>query len=247
MVHLSDRGLRNALSFVLSDPIIGLYTDNASAPLGAHAGLRRFYNFGLFSHCAYVDETAGLCAGADSLYLFRPYKVITTDMLSNYSDHTDTIIGNTTFANSVLLGVGSHVARRFLMEGSVVAVVALITSVPPHSRIFGFGSLSFILAPSGILECVFKWTWASFPNFIAAVAGMSILVGSAIWTALIRTAGRINSWTITTKNVSLGIRVYAGAGLYCTWAAFVLLLASTIPYIIKSASFFGLILTIPEL
>ena len=135
VIHPSDRGLRNALSFVLSDPIVGLYTDNASASLGAHVGLRRFYKFGLFSHCAYADETAGLCAKADSLYLFRPYKVITSDMLSNYSDHTDTIIGNTTFANSLLLGGGSHVARRFLMEGSVVAVMALIASVRPHSLI----------------------------------------------------------------------------------------------------------------
>ena len=243
MIHLSDHGLRNALSFVLSDPIIGLYTDNASAPLGAHAGLRRFYKFGLFSYCAYVDKTAGLCVKANN---FQPYKAITSDMLSNYSDHTDAIIGNTTFAKSLLLGYLSDEAYEGFMQGTPVAVMAFVASVRPHSSIFGFGSLAFI-PPSGILEHIFRWDWTFFPIFLAASAGLGTLVGSARWTALIRTAGRINSLTITTKNVSLGIRVYAGTGLYCTWAAFVLLWASIIPYIIESAPFFGPILTIPEL
>ena len=167
-------------------------------------------------------------------------------MPSNYSGYTDTIIRNTTFANSALLGGCSHVARRFLLEGSTVAVMALITSVSSHSPIFDLGSLAFI-PHSGIIEYTLKYPWIPwFSALLAVIAGISALVTSSIWTALIRTAGRINSWTVTTNNVSLGIRVSAGAGLYCTWVASVLLLASIVPYIIKSAPFFGLILTISE-
>ena len=133
---LSHHALRIALSFALPGTILGLYTDDASAPLNAHAGLRRFYKFGLYSHCAYVDETTGLCTKADGLYVFQPYKVITSDMPSNYSDHTNAILHNTTFANSIFLGGSSHVARRFLLSGATIALMALIRSVRFQSPIF---------------------------------------------------------------------------------------------------------------
>ena len=139
---LSHHIHRIALSFALPDPILGLYTDNASAPLNAQAGLRRVYKFGLYSHCAYVDETAGLCTKANGLYIFQPYKAITSDMPSNYSDHTNAIIHNTTFANSILLGGSSHLARRFLLSGATVALMALIRSVRLQSPFFGPDSLT---------------------------------------------------------------------------------------------------------
>jgi len=126
---LSHHVFRNALSFAFNDSIIGLYTDDVSAPLNNHTGLRRFYKFGLYSHCAYVNETAGLCSKASGLYVFQPYKTITNDMPSNYSDHTNAIIHNTTFSNSILLGGSSHIARRFLLSGVTAALMALIMSV----------------------------------------------------------------------------------------------------------------------
>jgi len=131
---LSHRALRNALSAVLSDPITGLYTDNASAPLDVRAGLRQVYKFGLYSHCAYVNKTAGLCGtGVNTAYRFQPYKVITNDMLSNYSDYTDTIIHNATFANSSSLGKRSRAAYYLLLFGFILSAISMLTFVRSRS------------------------------------------------------------------------------------------------------------------
>ena len=120
---------RNALFSAFSDPILGLYTNNASAPLDARAGLRQLYKFGLYSHCAYVNETAGLCTNTTAGYQFQPYTVITSDMLSNYSGYTSAIIQNATFADSSSLGKSSSSAYYFLLLGSILATVSLVTFV----------------------------------------------------------------------------------------------------------------------
>ena len=125
----SDTALRDALLAAFSDPILGLYTDNASAPLNVRAGLRQLYTFGLYSHCAYVNKTAGLCANTTAAYQFRPYTVITGDMLSNYSGYTSAIIPNATFADSSSLGASSRSAYFLLLLGSILATVSLVTFV----------------------------------------------------------------------------------------------------------------------
>lgn len=126
---LSHPCTRDALYAAFSDPILGLYTDNASAPLNVRAGLRQLYRFGLYSHCAYVNETAGLCANITAGYEFRPYTVITNDMLSNYSGYTTAIIHNATFANSSSLGGSTRAAYYLLLLGAIVAVFSLVMSV----------------------------------------------------------------------------------------------------------------------
>ena len=128
---LSHSASRDALYAAFSDPILGLYTSNASAPLNARAGLRQLYKFGLYSHCAYVNETAGLCTNTTAAYKFQPYTVITSDMLSNYSGYTDAIIRNATFASSSSLGASSRSAYYLLLLGSILATVSLLTFVRP--------------------------------------------------------------------------------------------------------------------
>jgi len=120
---------RNALFSAFSDPILGLYTTNASTPLNVRAGLRQLYKFGLYSHCAYVNATAGLCSNATAAYQFQPYIVITNDMLSNYSGYTDAIIHNATFADSTSLGRSSRSAYYLLLLGSILATISLATFV----------------------------------------------------------------------------------------------------------------------
>ena len=132
--HPSHPTPRNALSTVLSVPILGLYTDNATAPLDVHAGLRQVYKFGLYSHCAYINKTAGLCTGVATAYRFQPYTVITNDMLSNYSDYTDTIIHNSTFANSPSLGRSSRAAYYLLLFGLILSTISMLTSVRSRSN-----------------------------------------------------------------------------------------------------------------
>jgi len=134
--YLSDHTLRNALSVALSEPIPGLYTDNGSAPLNVHAGLRQVYKFGLYSRCAYVDddESAGLCTGVHTAYKFQPSMVITNDTFSNYSDYTDAIIHNTTFSRSSSLGKSSRAAYYLLLFGFTFSIIALFMSVRSHSN-----------------------------------------------------------------------------------------------------------------
>lgn len=121
VLHLpSHSALRDALASALSNPIIGLYTDNASAPLNAHAGLRRVFEFGFYLHCAYTNKTAGLCTSPTFAYPFHPYTVITDDMSSNFSAYTDTVIRNATLANSSSLGRSSRIGYYLLLVGLIL-------------------------------------------------------------------------------------------------------------------------------
>lgn len=208
----------------LSRPILGLYTDNASAPLNARAGLRQVYKFGLYSHCAYVNQSVGSCTSTAAAYQFRPYTAITNDMLSNYSTYTDAIIRDTAFANSSSLGRSSHTAYYLLLFGSILSAVSLVTSVRFRPPIFGLGSLAFP-RPSGMIHS----TWTLFVSASTAiVAGASVLAGSAIWSVLIKRAKDVNSWTVQPGQFPLGIEVTTGIGLHCAWVAFGLLTISII-------------------
>jgi len=215
MAQVNVSGYGDALLAAFSDPILGLYTDNASAPLNVRAGLRQLYTFGLYSHCAYVNKTAGLCANTTAAYQFRPYTVITSDMLSNYSGYTDAIINNATFADSSSLGASSRSAYYLLLLGSILATVSLATGV-------------------------FKHTWTFFVSTSSAIiASIFVLAGSALWTVLIKRAEDINTWTVRPVQVPLGIEVSVGTGLYLAWAAFACLATSVIPYMISCCTFRG--------
>ena len=111
------------------DPIEGLYTTNASAPLGVQAGLRQFYEFGLYSHCAYVNATAGICSNVTAATRFTPYDAITGDMAANYSQETDSILMAFTFRNSAYLGEQSKAAYHLILLATICAALALVTSV----------------------------------------------------------------------------------------------------------------------
>lgn len=203
--------------------------------------MRQAYTFGLYSHCAYVNETAGLCTDNTIGYQFRPYTAITDDMLSNYSDYTNTILRNTTFANSSSLARSSRIACYLLFLGPILSFISLVMFVWFCPLIFGLGSLAFI-PNSGPIRC--GHTWALFVSASAAVlAAISVFSGSVIWTVNIKKAKDVNSWTVQPAQLPLGIKVHPGPGLYCIWIGFGFLVVSAIGPTIKSASFPRLILT----
>ena len=117
---------REGLYAALSDPIEGLYTKNASAPLQQQAGLRNYYDWGLYGYCAYVNTTAGTCSNMTAANRFQPYDVITSDMLGNYSSFTDYIITSSTFIDSPYLGNFTNAAYYLLLIGTVCTALALI-------------------------------------------------------------------------------------------------------------------------
>ena len=82
--------------------------------------------FGFYSHCAYVNKTAGLCTSTTSTYQFQPYTVIANDTLSNHSGYTEAVTSGTTFTNSSWLGRSSLAAQYLLLLGCVLSTISLL-------------------------------------------------------------------------------------------------------------------------
>ena len=219
---------RDALYSFFSYPILGLYTDNVSAPLHARAGLRQAYGFGLYSYCAYVNESAGLCTNDTISYKFQPCMVITNDMLSNYSDYTNTILGNTAFANSSSFATSSRAGCYLLLVGFILLTISIVMSVRFRPPIFCLGSLHFV-PPSIPVLFIRGQIWVLFVSASASILGtISIFAGSTVWTAIIKKANDVNSLKVQPAQLPLGIKVSAGGGLASAWIAVAFLIPSTI-------------------
>ncbi|KAJ7770866.1 actin cortical patch SUR7/pH-response regulator pali [Mycena maculata] len=214
-VNVSSYG--NALHAATFDPIDGLYTNNSSASLESNAGLRQFYLFGLYSHCAYVNDSAGTCTNHSIQNQFQPYSALTSDMLLNYTDLTNFILSGTPFANSDSLGHSSRAAYWMLLLGTICAALALLTGIPKNNLTF------FISTGFAIIGSIF------------------ILIGASIWTAMIKKAQSVNGLSIgtTTNPVPVGIEVTIGPALFMIWAAFASLFASIIPYMVSCCTYRG--------
>lgn len=128
---ISDNLYSDALYNALFDPIGGLYSDNALAPLQQHHGIREVYKFGLYSHCGYMNATAGICSHHVFSYRFTPYPIITSDMSANYSAITDALVLESSFRDSDALGSGSRAAYWMIFLGTVTSFFALCSLVFP--------------------------------------------------------------------------------------------------------------------
>ncbi|KAG9314604.1 actin cortical patch SUR7/pH-response regulator pali [Chiua virens] len=214
MATINVSGYGKALAQAFNDPIQGLYTANSSVPLGQGAGIRQQYEFGLYSYCAYVNSSAGQCSDHIVAARFQPYTTITSDMLLNYSQFTAYIFADTTFINSSYLGTNSHVAYYFLLLGTLFTALSLFTGVLRKTVLFVFS------ASMSILSAVF------------------ILIGAAIWTAIVKKVESINTMQLS-QGILSGIEVSYGNGIYLSWAAFACLSAATVPYMISCCTFRG--------
>lgn len=68
----------------------------------------------------------------------------------------------------------------------------------------------------------------------AVLGSLFLLIGSVIWTVIVKKAQDINTVVVsTTPPTSLGITVDVGNGLFLAWAAFACLIASVLPYMIR--------------
>lgn len=126
----SSAGIAAAIA---PDPVDGLYTDNASAPLLQQAGLRNLYDFGLYSYCAYVNDTHGTCSSHVTAMKLQPFTDIIGDMPSNYSSITTALIPSFTFVDSQYLGEFSRGAYYLLLLGTVSTALALFVFVRSRS------------------------------------------------------------------------------------------------------------------
>lgn len=217
MAKVDTSGFGQALSEAILDPDQGLYTTNYTSPLGQRNGLRQIYEFGLYSYCAYVNSSAGTCTNHTIADNFEPYVAMTSDMLTNYSQYSDTLFAGTTFINSSYLAYNSRVAYYFILLGTIFATIALFTGVARRAMLF------FISTASSIIAALF------------------ILVGAAIWTSIVKKCEGVNTWEISQLNGGIisGIIVSYGSGIYLAWAAFACLAAATVPYMVSCCTFRG--------
>jgi len=202
---------------IAPDPLFGLYTTNASTPLEQHLGLRQEYKFGLYNHCAYVNDTAGLCSNSSAGDRFEPFNAIVGDMLPNFTSISTVLLANATFTDSDYLGNFSNGAYYLLLIGSICAALALLTGIMKHT----FGFLT--------------------STIVAAIGSIMLLIGCTIWTVLIKKTQSVNNLTVgpAAAPVPLGIDVTIGNALYLAWGAFACLTASLIPYMIISCTYRG--------
>ncbi|KAI0320436.1 actin cortical patch SUR7/pH-response regulator pali [Amylostereum chailletii] len=197
------------------DPITGLYTDNASAPLGVGAGIRNVYDFGLYSYCGYLDSKNGTCTKTTAGSRYEPYDVFTSDMTANYSRFTSSIINGTAFRDSNLLGGHTHSAYYLILLGTILTFVALFLGFVKHT-------FTFLISTA-----------------FAAIATLFILVGAALWTSAINQSQVLNGRVLAGTNIPVNIEVSFGTGMSLLWAAFACLFASLIPYIISCCTYRG--------
>ncbi|KAF7340014.1 hypothetical protein MVEN_01919100 [Mycena venus] len=216
LVKVNVSAYGDALHRAIIDPVDKLYTTNSSAPLEASAGLRQFYLFGLYSHCGYVNTSAGICTNHSIQNQFTPYSSLTSDMLANYTILTNNIFAGTSFFDSDDLGHTSRAAYWMLLLGTICAALALLTGVPKRS-----------------------WTFF-LSTFSALVGSVFLLIGAAIWTVMIKKAQSVNTAMLDTQPpIPAGIEVSTGSALFMIWAAFVTLTVSVVPYMISCCTFRG--------
>ncbi|KAG6837883.1 hypothetical protein H0H93_013036 [Arthromyces matolae] len=187
----------SALETSLTDPFNNIYTTNASAPLGVQAGLRYYYDFGLYSYCAYLNDSQGICGNQTIGAQYRPYDAITSDMGANFSKITQALVQDTDFQSSNFLGDATKAAYWMLLLGTLCALLASLT---------------------GFLKNHFTF----FLSTIFSVSGTALLlIGASIWTIMIKKSEVVNDILIGTEGnaVPIGIVVTVQRGLYLTWAA----------------------------
>lgn len=214
-VNMSTYGA--SLQSAIFNPIMGLYTSNASAPLQAGLGLRQFYKFGLYSYCGYISEKEGTCGNHTVGEQFTPFDAVISDMLpQNYSILTANLIpGNVTLRDSKYLGQSTKAAYWMLLLGTLCAALTLLTGIAKNHFTF-------------------------FVSTIFAIAGsLLLLIGASIWTVLIKKSESVNHLLIPGTQIPSGISVSVGPGLFLTWAAFVALVVSIIPYMISCCTYRG--------
>jgi hypothetical protein len=116
-------------------------------------------------------------------------------------------------------------------------------------RVFGIRDVGHDLISVAVLSVannssisgVYKHTLAFFVSAcLAILATVFTLTAAALWSTAINTSESVNGLILNTTNIPLGIEVSSGPGLSLLWAAVGLLVASLVPYLIRSDSPFGL-------
>ncbi|PPQ64742.1 hypothetical protein CVT26_002686 [Gymnopilus dilepis] len=208
-INMSDYTAAVQATISNANPVFGLYTNNASAPLQAQAGLRQLYEFGFYSYCAYVDGKSGICGNQTVGHRYTPYDVVTADMAQNYSIITQAIVPENTFRDSKYLGDITQGGYWLILLATICTALALITGIAKNHLTF-------------FLSAIFS-----------IIGTILLLIGAILWTVAVKKSEVINTAVNPLNQQPLEIIVSQGNGLVITWIAFACLCASVFPYFIR--------------
>lgn len=144
---LSHLIFRQTLARGLGDPINGLYSTNASAPLQNEAGIRQVYKYGLYSYCGYLNGSAGTCSNSTLGNKYLPYNDILADMSLNYSALTIFIINGTSSFTSQSIGSHTRSASYLILIGTICAFLAFVMWV---AIVYLSPSCPWLIAPLSV-------------------------------------------------------------------------------------------------
>jgi len=197
MVTVATGDVGQALG--LGNSIYGQSSSNA-----ANAGLRQYYEWGLWTYCAKSGSSGGApdyCDGTSWAHEFRPVPAILYDVPANAQTEVANRLPGGVFTSDSYLGRFSKAAFYLLIIGTILGGLALIMGFFAHRFAY--------------LVCA----------LLTLFAFLCTAVGCIIWTVIIaRTKQSINS-------AGVGILVSYGNALWIYWAATGCLLFAVLPFI----------------
>jgi len=249
------------LETFIHNPVSGLYTSDPNAPFGQQAGLREYYELGLYSYCGFVSTInatstpstvnatspfvnssstpnpsigpgRGSCSNHTFARPFTPYVYITSDMLSNYTILSNNFIPDTTFRDSGYLRNSGKAAYWTLLLGTICGGFAIVTYV--FQLLLSFSRSHPSCDNRGIAKNHLTFFLSAIFSLTSAIL---LLIASSTYSILIKKCEAINSILLTVattdQKIPLGIVVSGGTGIYLIWAACVCMVLSVIPYFIR--------------
>ncbi|ORY30543.1 actin cortical patch SUR7/pH-response regulator pali [Naematelia encephala] len=211
MVEVNVEAYGNALKNVSKTTPGGLY-DTKNDYLGKEYGIRQFYRYGLYNACGYQKAGSGICNSTIFGYPFEPLAQISADTPTKYQTQWTDIIPTSSFKDNSWNSGLSRAGSLLIFIGSLFAALAFIVG-------WIRARICFLIAAGS-----------------AGLSALLLMVGSAIWTAIIAKDASISSVKVQ-YGAKLGILVTAGPTLYLTWVSFALVTLSVLPYVVACCTF----------
>ncbi|GAA5938649.1 SUR7/PalI family protein [Sporobolomyces koalae] len=205
IVSIDTSGLAQALT-TASGAAAANFTDiyNSNTPYftkdadeARHDGLRKTYEWGLWSYCATnggVGADRSYCEDATIHPAFQPAKVLMADIPQDYTNALSETLPNNVFTADDYLGRYTRAASYLIMIGSLATAIAALFAL--FAR-----------------RCAF-----SLAAIFSIIAFLALAIGLIIYTVIFsRAIDAINDATVSGVNV--GITLTYGNALWVLWAA----------------------------
>ncbi|GAA94470.1 hypothetical protein E5Q_01122 [Mixia osmundae IAM 14324] len=208
-VTLDTTGLGAGLQAAGVTDITGLYS-TSNVRTADNQGLHRYYQWGFWNYCS-DDAGEGArpvyCQSSTAGNKLLPLTTLLSDAPASLTNDITTVLPTgTRLTDEGYLGTTSRVAFYFLLIGAIFSGLSLFTGFLAHRFAFLLGAI------------------------FAIVAFICLLVGSAIYTAIVvvlRSA--IDNRSV--NGIALGLHFGFGNALWLSWAATAASLCAIIPYI----------------